>query len=332
MTRLLFMVAFAVAFLSTQDSQAQRIKLATLAPEGTSYYEALREMGDAWHEISNGSITVTIFPGGIAGDEGDIVRKMRIGQLQAAAITGGGISDITPTIRALQMPMMFSDYDELDYVRDRVSSKIEGAIAARGFRVLGWADAGWIYFFSQEPVVHPDDMKSMKLFTWTANTTFLEAWKDLGYQPVPMSATDIHLGLASKLINVIAVPPIGALSFQWFGLASHMTDLKFAPLVGAIMVTAKAWDQIPMDLRPQLEAAARETSEHLRGARNLNDQAIKVMQEHGLTVHPVPENIRAIWEERARAAYPRLVGNAIPADLVAEIESLRDEYRQNRAR
>lgn len=328
MTRLLFISVLAVAFLSSGALQAQRIKLATLAPEGTSYYEALRDMADRWREISNGSVDVRIFAGGIAGDEGDIVRKMRIGQLQAAAITGGGIGDITPAIRALQMPMMFVDYEELDYVRDRVRSKIESAIDARGFKVLGWGDAGWIYFFSQSPVVHPDDMKPMKLFTWTGNTTFLEAWKDLGYQPVPMNATDIHLGLASNLINVIAVPPIGALSFQWFGLANHMTDLKFAPLVGAIVVTQETWRLLPAQLRPAMEAAAQETSARLQGARDLNDRAIRVMQEHGLVVHQVPEKIRKIWEERARHAWPRLLGSTIPADLVAEIETLRDEYRQ----
>ncbi len=332
MMRQLRFIAVAATILFSTSAEAQKVKFATLAPEGTLYYDALREMADSWRETSQGRVVLKIFPGGIAGDEGDIVRKMRIGQIQASLMTGGGLADIAPEVRALQMPMMFASFEELDFVRDRVKSRIEAAIEKQGFKVLGWGDAGWLYFFSQTPIVHPDDLKPLKLFAWTGNTTFLEAWKDLGYRPVPMSVTDIHLGLASKLINVVVVPPIGALSFQWFALAKHMTDLKFAPLVGAIIIALKTWEAIPADLRPELQQAANRASRRMQGGRDLNDKAIRVMQEHGLVIHAVPKDIKKLWETRARLAYPRLTRNAIPADLVAEVEALRNAYREQHGR
>ncbi len=318
-----------VAALATQSapSAAKTIKMGTLAPEGTAYYDILRDMGEAWSRASGGEIKLKIYPGGIAGDESDMVRKIRIGQLQAGAISGGGLADIAPEVRALQMPMMFRSFEELDYSRAGVAARIEAAFEANGFKVLTWGDAGWLYFFTQEPVVHPDDLKRLKLFSWAGNTNFIEAWKALGYQPVPLAATEIHLGLASGLISAMAVPPIAALSFQWFGQAEHMTDLKFVPLVGAVILSKRTWDALPDSVKPAIQAAADEAGRRFREARKVGGEAIAVMQKHGLVVHPVSDELVDLWEARARIGWPRIIGKTVPADLVADIERLRDEYR-----
>jgi len=323
----LFWSLFVVLALQVTPAPAMIIKMGTLAPEGTVFYDILRDMGDAWSRASGGEIQLKIYPGGIAGDESDMVRKIRIGQLQAGAISGGGLADIAPEVRALQMPMMFCSFEELDYSRVGVIERIEAAFEANGFKVLTWGDVGWLYFFTQEPVVHPDDLKRLKLFSWAGNTTFLEAWKALGYQPVPMAATELHLGLASGLISAMAVPPIAALSFQWFGQAKHMTDLKFVPLVGAVVISKGAWDALPDALKPAIQAAAAEAGQRFKDAREIGNEAIAVMQKHGLVVHKVPDELLAVWEDRARIGWPYIIGTAVPADLVAEIESRRDEYR-----
>ncbi len=314
---------------SAVPTAAKTIKLATLAPEGSPWYDIIRDMAEAWKELSGGKITVRIYPGGVAGDESDVVRKIRVGQLQAGAISGGGLADIATEIRALQMPMMFRSYEELDFVRARIAPRLEAIFENKGFKILTWGDAGWLYFFTQVPVVYPDDLKSQKLFAWAGNTTFVEAWKDLGYQQVPLAATEIHIGLASKLINAILVPPIASLSFQWFGLAKHLTDLKFVSLVGAIVVSTRTWNSIPDDLRPKLLDAARKAGARLQEVRRLGEEAVEVMKKHGLTVHPVPEDAIDAWERRARLGYPRMTA-VVSADLVAEVERLRDEYRASR--
>jgi len=324
---LTILIAVAALLGFPGPAQAKTIKLATLAPEGTPYYDILQDMGAAWNRLSAGRIDLRIYPGGIAGDEGDMVKKMRVGQIHAAAITGGGLADIAAEIRALQMPMMFRSYEELDYVRDRVAARIEQVFQQKGFRVLAWGDAGWLYFFSQVPVVHPDDLMPLKLFTWTGNTSYLEAWKDLGYHPVPLAATEIHIGLASGLINAMAVPPIAALSFQWFGQSKHMTDLKFVALVGAIVISERTWQSLDGDLRPQLLEAARNAGTRLQEVRRLGTEAIGVMRQYGLVVHPVPEDVVDEWARRAQRGYPRIMGDVVPVDLVKEVERYRDEYR-----
>ena len=328
---IVMLLAVSILFGMGLPASAQTIKLGTLAPQGSPWYKILRDMAEAWKEATGGKIGFRIYPGGVAGDEPDMVRKMRVGQLHAAALTGAGLSKIAPEIQALQMPMMFRSDEELDYVRDRIAPTLEALLEAKGFKVLNWGDAGWVRFFTQRPVVHPDDLKPLRLFTWAGDTATVEAWKDAGYRPVPLAATEIHTALQSGLINAFVTTPVAALSFQWFGLAKHMTDIKWAPLVGATVITTRKWRTIPDDVKPLLLRAARDAGARLqRVIRKLGDEAVEVMKKHGLVVHHVPPEVAAQWERRARAGYAKIVGPVVPPKMVAEVERLRNEYRASR--
>ena len=323
--------ALAALLFAVSPAPAQTIKLGTLAPEGSPWYNIIRDMTEDWKSTSGGKVQFRIYPGGIAGDEPDIVRKIRVGQLHAAALSSVGLAEIAPDFQALMMPMMFASDEELDYVRNRLESKLEKLLEDKGFKVLNWGDAGWVRFFAQRPVVRPEDLKPLRLFVWGGDATYIEAWKDAGFHPVPLAATEIHTGLQSGLINAFATTPLAALSFQWFGLAMNLTDMKWAPLFGATVISTKKWQEIPDHLKPALLQSARETGTRLRQeVRRLERQAIEVMTKHGLVVHLVPPDTVAQWERTARTAYPRLVGKVVPAEMVAEVERLRDEYRSAR--
>ena len=313
-------------------ASARTIKLGTLAPEGSIWNEIIRDMAEAWKAATGSDIEVRIYPGGVVGDEADMIRKMRIGQLHAAALTGVGLAKIAPEILALQMPMMFRSDAELDYVRQRLGPRLEAILEAKGFKLLTWGDAGWVHVFAQRPVVYPDDLKPLKLFTWSGDTATLEAWQKAGFRPVPLAATDIHTALQSGLINAFTTTPIAALSFQWFGLAKHMTNLKWAPLIGAVVISTRTWRALPDEAKPALLRAARDAGARLkRAVPKLGEEAVEVMKKHGLVVHQVPDDAVAAWERGARAGYASLVDVVVPAAMVAEVERLRDAYRASLA-
>jgi TRAP-type C4-dicarboxylate transport system substrate-binding protein len=314
--------------LPANAALAQTIKLGTLAPKGSPWYNIIRDMAETWKEGTAGKIRVRIYAGGVAGDDPDMVRKMRIGQLHAAVLSGAGLSDIAQEMTALQMPMMFASYEELDYVRERLAPKFEAILKTKGFKVLNWGDAGWVHFFTKKPVVSPEDLRPLRLFVWSGDTAYVEAWKDAGYHPVPLAATEIHTALQSGLINALPTTALAALSYQWFGLANHMTDLKWGPLIGATVISMRKWRQIPDDVKPLLVQSARRAGARIRDeTRKLGADAVEVMKKHGLVVHPVPPEVVAHWEQSARAGYPRIVGRVVPAEMVAEVERLRNEYR-----
>ena len=171
MNRSLYNILFTllVILLLFDISSAQKrvkVKMATLAPKGSSWYEILAKMGRDWEKATNGKVKIQIYPDGVAGDEDAMIRKMRIGQFQAAALTFNGISFIDPSVNGLSIPMLYDNYEQLDMVMDLIEDEIKKRLEANGFILLAWADVGWARFFSTELVITPEDLKNMKLFTW----------------------------------------------------------------------------------------------------------------------------------------------------------------------
>ncbi len=325
--------AVAVVCGLNTSANAETIKLATLIPTGSSWYGPLRDMADAWQTASNGRLRITVYPGGVAGDDPEVVRKLRVGQLQAATITTQGLGKIVPDIIALHLPMLVHSNAELDYIRTRMQPEIQARIKRRGFTVLNWADAGWIRFFCRKPVVHPDDLKPLKIFVWSGNTAVVKAWRDAGYRPVPLAATDILGGLQSGMIDCVPTVPIAALSYQWFGLARHMTDLKWAPFTGATVIATRAWDKLPNDLRQRMRTIAEKTGNRLKErTRALDRQSIEAMQRYGLKVHKVPPEAMREWEQRAQAAYPAIKGTVVSPKFLRRVEKLKTQFRNRPAR
>lgn len=311
------------------SAAAQTIKLGTVAPENSPWHLIARDMGDAWNKASGGKIQLRIYAGGAAGDEPDTVRKIRVGQLHAGMLTNQGLTQIVPDVQALHMPLLLHNDDELDYVKERILPRFDALFEAKGFKVVNWGEAGWVHFFAQKPVVAPDDLKPMRIFAWAGDdTSIVDAWKHAGYTAVAIPVTEILTGLQSGLINAFVAPPFTALAFQWFGLARHMTDLRWLPLSGATVVSRKTWEQIPEDLRPTFLYSARQASlRYQPEIRKLNGESVEVMKKYGLAVHHVPPALRAGWEQRARAGYRSL---AVSPQLVTDVEILRDEYRGQR--
>ncbi|MCI0339879.1 MAG: TRAP transporter substrate-binding protein DctP [Planctomycetales bacterium] len=305
------------------------IKLGTLAPERSPWADIIRDMAEEWKGATGGTVKFRIYPGGVAGDESDMVRKMRVGQLHAAALTTVGLAQIAPEMKAIQMPRVIQTYEELDNVVAKVAPKLEAILDEKGYRVLNWGDAGWVTFFARSRVVRPSDLKQHKIFVWAGQTAEAEAWRDGGYDSVLLPSTEIYTGLSGGRITAFGATPLAALSFQWFGLAKNMVDLHWAPLIGATVISKKKWDEIPEDVRPKLLESARTTGGRLRTEiRKLGDEAVEVMKKNGLEVHPVPPDAIAEWDDLGRRARERLAGKVTSPELVAEIETIVKEFRE----
>jgi TRAP-type C4-dicarboxylate transport system substrate-binding protein len=311
------------------------IKMATLAPKDSPWCDVLVHMGERWKTITNGNVKLTLYAGGVMGDEPDTVNKLRVKLIQAVALTGAGMGEIEKGVAALQIPLMFDSYDELDYVRDRLAPTLEKRIEANGFVVLNWGDAGWVYFFANKPMPRLDDLRKLKMFSWAGSNDELELWKTNGFHPVALAATDIQMGLKTGLIDVIPTTPLYALWNQCFTLAKYMTDIKWAPLVGATLVSKAVWDKIPEAQRGPMLQAARESGQQLRSSiRDMGDKAIGVMtgglpgkKMDKLTIVHADDATVADWRKQTEAAYPNMRGKIIPADLFDEARRLHEEYR-----
>jgi TRAP-type C4-dicarboxylate transport system substrate-binding protein len=304
------------------------VKMATLAPEGSSWYRVLQGMGEEWRKASGGAVTLRIYPGGVAGDEDAMIRKMRVGQIQAAAITGIGLAYLDRSFYALHIPMMYDSDEEFDYVRDRFGPHLEKLLEAKGFVVLNWGDAGWVHFFTKTPVVTPAEAKALKLFMWAGDTNLLQLYKETGFHPVPLTVPDLLPSLQTGMVNGYSTTPLASLAFQWFGLAPNMAELRYAPLTGATVIEKGAWEKIPAELRPKLLEASRVAGQKLRvEIRRLNQEAVAVMVKNGLKVHKVPPDVQVQWRKMVEDVYPQVRGKIMPAEAFDAVKRYRDEYR-----
>ena len=306
------------------------IRMGTLVPKDSPWYDILIKMGEEWKKASGGKVELRLYPGGEQGDEPEMVQKIRIKKLQAVAISGAGLSGIDSSVTALEVPMMLSSYEELDYVRDHISERLEKGLNQHGFIVLNWGDAGWVHFFTKEPATHPDQIRKMRLCVLQGDNSTFELYKANGFHPVALAATDILTGLQTGLINAIQSPPLFALSNQWFGGAKNMLDIRFAQLVGATLIDKDTWSKLPPPLQKQMLASARTAGVALREEiRKAETGSIPIMQQFGLNVEHPDAKALGEWRQLAEGIWPKLRGTMVPADLFDDVKRLRDEYRKS---
>jgi len=324
---LLALVAMLLAAPSSKG--AVTIKMATMAPEGTAWFKALRALGDEWASISGGQVQVRIYAGGVAGNETVMVRKMRIGQLQATALTNLGVMDIDPASQVTNTPMLIRSYAELDYVMEHMHEDFERRLAEKGFVVLNWGDAGWVHLFSKTPLTDPTEVGNMKIYAWEGDPAAVEAYRTAGFMPVVVASTDIIPSLQSGLIDAFPSTPLGALALQWFALAPNMLDVPWAPLMGATIITKDTWNSIPAEFHgPFMEAALRNGADIQSEIRRQDTKAVSVMQKYGLVVNSTTEAQRQGWEQVAMKSWPVVRTKMVPPDVFDRAKALVEEYRK----
>jgi len=326
--RTLAAFAFCAAAVFAQPPTV--IRLGTLVPKDSRWYEILVKMGEDWKRDSGGKIELKIYPGGEQGDEPEMVEKVRIKKLQAVALSGAGLSGIDADVSGLQIPLMLDSYEELDYVRDHLAQRLEKGMAQRGYIVLNWGDAGWVHFFTKKPAKTPDEIRALRLCVLQGDAGSFAIYQGNGFHPVALAATDIFTGLQTGLVDAIQGPPLFALANQWYVGARYMLDIKFAQLVGATVIAKDVWDKIPPATQKPLMADAQTAGVALRNEiRKSEANAIPLMEQFGLTVVHADANDVAQWHKLAADIYPKLKGTMVAPDLFNEVVRLRDEFRKS---
>jgi len=305
------------------------LRMATVAPRGTSVHRALQAMGQRWKQCG---VDLTIYTGGEMSGEADIVRRMGVGQIQIAMLSGVGLGEIEPTVTALQlMPMAFRTLDEVSYVRTRMQPMLEKRLRDKGYVPLFWGDIGWIRFFATKALTNAAEVKQRKMFAWAGDTAQIEIQKAAGYRPVPLEVGDIMMGLQTGQIDVVAQPPSFALAGQIDKFAPHMTNVNWAPMVGAVVITKAAWEAMPAASREALLKAAQQTGDEITTAgRKESEESVAAMKARGLIVHDLSPELTAEWQKAAAELYPKFRGHTVPSDVFDEVLRLLAEYRSGK--
>ncbi|MCU0784255.1 MAG: TRAP transporter substrate-binding protein DctP [Verrucomicrobia bacterium] len=332
LTQLVSLVLLAAPLLTANRAACAdpvKVRLATLAPKGSSYAKHLQAMGDLWRQAPGGGVALTIYPDGTMGSEADMVRRMRLGQLQAALVTTTGLTEIEPGVAGLQtMPKVYRNLEEVDYIGGKLQPMLEKRMEAKGFVVLFWSDTGFVRFFTKNPVLTPDDLRKTKLFVSANRAPELEAYRSVGVSPVPLEVADILPGLQTGLIDAVCVPPSFALAIQLDAAAPHMLDMNWAPLVGAFIINKKTWDAFSPAVQETLRKSAQDAGKLIKAdGRRENVESVEALRKRGLKIHPLTPETDAEWIQTVEKAWPKIRGNVVPADIYDAVLSELKTFR-----
>jgi TRAP-type C4-dicarboxylate transport system substrate-binding protein len=320
-SRLAFVVAAAL-LAAPAGAQTRRIKFATLAPEGSTWMKELTALSKDLKKATDGKLEFKFYPGGVSGDEKDVIKKIRIGQLQGGGFTGVGLGEVASDVRLLDSPWLFRDRKELETVREKFDGDFKGAVEKGGFVVLGWMDLGSVYVFSKDPIAGPDDMKKAKMWVWEGDPIPQAAYKGLGVHPIPLSIVDVMQSLQTGMIDAVYGPPLGVVALQWFQRVKNIYPVPMAESTGAVMISKKFFDSLPADER---KALVELSASHLKRLNELtdaeNDKALETLKAQGLTLAPMPgAAVLKRYEELGRAASRDLSGRVYDPKLLERVE------------
>jgi TRAP-type C4-dicarboxylate transport system substrate-binding protein len=323
-----------VLILAAGPLCAQRkitIKLASLVPENTPWGAAINRMATSWSEATNGEVELVVYHNGIAGDEAEVLRKLKLNQIQAAIFTSIGLNSVTPEVMTVSYPFLIHNDQELEAVLNQVRPELDEKMRQNGFVTLAWARAGWIKIFTKSPVFTPGDLRRLKVSTNPDELEMMQAFKTMGYQMVPLSLNDVLVSLNSGMVDAVYQSPISVAGFQIFGVAKHMTGINVAPFMGGIVMNNTSWRRIPDRYKPRLQAICKRVETDIESSiSQLETDAIGTMTKYGLTVHDLnPRQVQEWYDDMARYENS-LVGPIFNRDLYQKIKRILEGLRGRR--
>ncbi len=297
-----------------------------MVPENSIWDRNLKQMAAEWSQATGGRVSLTVFGGGSQGDEPTVLRKMRLDALQAASLTGVGLGTIDASFNVFDVPFFFESYDELNEVTEQLTPEIGKRVEAKGFVLLNWGHGGWTQLFTKKPIATVADLKKARLYTSAGNDRMVQWFKANGFEPRAMAMTDIMTGLTTGMVEAVPTTPLAALLFQWYRQTPNMLDIGLAPVVGATVMTRKAWNAVPEADRPKLRAAAAGVQKRLQEDVPKQDAAaVAEMTRRGLVVTQAsaPE-----WRREIDALAKTMRGEMVPPDMFDLAVKARDNYRK----
>ena len=306
-----------------------RIKIATLAPEGSSWMNTFQAIDAEVRTKTDKQVGFKFYPGGVLGDEKDMLRKMHIGQIHGAALTSAGLSAIFSEMDVFQIPFIFESHQEVDHVTEEMNAFFKNGLAENGYILLGWSEGGFVRLMSTTPVATLDDLRKVKVWTWEDAPMTKAIFDQARVSAIPLSVPDVLVGLQTGLVDVVYAPPSGAISLQWFTKTKYMTDVNLIYLIGGLVMQKKMFNKISSDHQKALLDTCRRRMNDLKTAvRKENREAIEVMVKHGVKIITPTAAQVAEFKEVSDQAMQRLEGKTFSKKIRDEVINRIETYRK----
>ena len=329
MRRLLTALVLLLGALAGTAGAATTLKIATTAPEGTAWMQEMRRAAEEIERRTAGRVQFTFYPGGVMGNDKSVVRKIRVGQLHGAALTGGALADIYPDIWVYSLPLALRSYQEADYVRSKMDGLMAEGLKKAGFASFGLTDNGFAYLMSKRPVTRPEDLKGQKVWSPEGDPISQAAFAAVGVSPVVLPLTDVLTGLQTGLVDTVASSPVGAIALQWHTRVTHLADLPLVYLTGGLVIDRKAFGRLSAaDQQVASEVLEAATAKLNRQNRADSEAALRALRQQGIVFTSASAADQQRWEAIVPAAMATLARQGVfSADMLRTLRRHIEAYR-----
>ena len=291
---------------------AQALKIATLSPEGSPWMKRMRTAAADVEEATGGRVTLKFYPGGVMGDDKALLRKMRVGQLHGAMLTGGSLTNAFTDVQLYNLPMIFRNLAEVDHVRERMDARIIEGLAGGGYRSLGFVELGFAYAMSTVPGTSVEKARALEVWLPDGDPGSAHTIEAFGITPIPLTIADVLAGLQTGLVNAVAMPPVGAVALQWHTQLDYILDLPLVYVYGTLVLSNRAFGKLSADDKAVVTDIVGSAVKELdRASRADHEAALEVLLKQGLErLVPSPAET-AEWQSFADAGTERLLAKGV---------------------
>ena len=331
MRQTVFVLLAALLLSAGQPSHAATLKVATLSPDGSFWMKTMREAGKEVEAATDNRVKFKWYPGGVMGDDKAVLRKMRVGQLQGAALPMGELLSFYPDSQAYGIPFLFNSYNEVDYVRSQLDDTLIAGFAEGGMEVLGIAEGGFGYFLTAEPVRVPADLQQQKVWVPQNDVVSARLAQSIGVTPIPLTLPDVLPGLQTGLVNTVAVSPMGAIVLQWHTRVAHITDIPLMYFCGVISLTGKSFNKLSADDQAVVKAVFGKAFK-LIDERNRMDnvKAFEALTNQGVETVVLTDAERDAWLAMQAPGEEMMQSEGqLSTEALARIKGLVEAFRQS---
>lgn len=307
-----------------------QLKFATLAPPGSTWMILLEEWAAEVKERSQGRLGFKFYPGGVHGDEPDVLKKIRLGVLHGGAFSGHGIGAIYSPARVMELPFLFENVAEIDHVRDHFTQRFEQGFRDNDYELLGWMEIGFVHMFSKEPIHRIGDLKSRRVWLWQGDPLGRAFFNASGISPVPLSIIDVFTSLSTGLVDTVYTTPLASIAMQWFTKTKYVSETALTNAMGAMVVSQRFYQRLPKDLQALLKETGMKTGARLIAATRVdNEKSVIELKARGLIFTNVgaAEQEQELRDITDRASKELMDSGYIPAHIIAEVRGLVDQQR-----
>lgn len=321
--------ALVVSGASPGAAQADELRVATLAPDDSAWMKVLSRGAAEIEKATEGRVVLKYYANGVQGDEKDVVRKMGLGQLDGAALTSVGLALIERSVRVLELPRLFKDTDELDYVRARMWRRFQSRFEKKGYMLAPrGGDVGWVYLYTNTAIKSVGDLGKVKMWRWTEDSIVKSMFSKLKISGVPLGVPQVMPALNTGRINGCYASPVAAVALQWYTKVKFATSVPMSYGVGGSVLRKEAWDKISPEDQAKITKIMKVQALKLRRTiRNDNSRALKAIKRAGVTVVDTPEAVVAAVDKAAAEVWASGAGSLYSQKDLDKVQSLLAEKR-----